>query len=73
MDRCTIDDVDKAWDKLIPNKDEFDGETVVAVDREKKVVVTLNESYFGFYFITNPDEKPSLYKERKFVNYDYLM
>ncbi|MBO7451701.1 MAG: AAA family ATPase [Clostridiales bacterium] len=73
MDRCTIDDVDKAWDKLIPNKDEFDGETVIAVDREKKVVVTLNESYFGFYFITNPDEKPSLYKERKFVNYDYLM
>jgi len=72
FDRCNIDDEDKAWDKLVPNKDEFNGELVIGVDKEKKVVVTLDNEYFGFYFITNPDEKPSLYKERKF-SYDYLM
>ena len=72
LDRESIDDEDKAWDKLVPNKDEFNGELVIGVDKEKKVVVTLDNEYFGFYFITNPDEKPSLYKERKF-SYDYLM
>jgi SpoVK/Ycf46/Vps4 family AAA+-type ATPase len=72
LDRESIDDEDKAWDKLVPNKDEFNGELVIGVDKEKKVVVTLDNEYFGFYFIMNPDEKPSLYKERKF-SYDYLM
>jgi len=72
LDRENIDDEDKSWDKLIPNKDEFNGELVIGVDKEKKVIVTLDNEYFGFYFITNPDEKPSLYKERK-LSYDYLM
>lgn len=72
LDRYNVDDEDKPWDKLIPNRDEFNGELVIGVDKEKKVVVTLDNEFFGFYFIMNPDEKPSLYKERKF-NYDYLM
>ena len=41
--------------------DEFDGEEIVAIDRKQNVIVTHYDDYCYFYFIKNPDAKPSLY------------
>ena len=45
--------------------DKFWGENVVQVEHKKNVIVTYDpdeEQYF-FYFVTNPDSKPSLYSK----------
>ena len=57
----TVDDVDKPWNKLIPNKDEFEDSIIVKIDKENKVIVTMEEDSLYFYYIENPDAKPSLY------------
>ena len=41
--------------------DEFNGEEVIAIDPKQNVVVTHYDEYCYFYFIKNPDAKPSLY------------
>lgn len=41
--------------------DEFNGEEIIAIDPKHNVVVTHYDEYCYFYFIKNPDAKPSLY------------
>ena len=58
---------DKPWTKLVPNKDRFDDDLVLAVDLEHHIVVVDDgDGYLRYILIKNPDEKPSLYQERKF-------
>lgn len=70
--RSYVEDLDKPWNKLIVDKDEFYGDKVVKVDLERKVIVTSDDDEFYFYLILNPDEKPSLYKD-KVVKYDFIL
>lgn len=62
MEYETIYNEDKAWNKLHPGKDDFNDERVVKVDVDRKIVVTKYGSRFHFYWIENPNAKPSLYK-----------
>ena len=76
MSRSYLDDEDKAWNKLIPHKDCFNGELVIGIDVEKHVVVTIDEDENGFnyYLVLNYDAKPSLYKaENGLGKYAYLL
>jgi hypothetical protein len=41
--------------------DEFDEEEIVAIDPKQNVIVTHYDDYCYFYFVKNPDAKPSLY------------
>lgn len=67
MDRLYIDGADKAWNKLVPEKDYFWRDKVIGVDLEKRVVVTAEEDgdWINYFLILNPDEKPSLYGQNK--------
>ena len=40
---------------------EFDGEEIVILDIKKGVVVTRYDDYFYWYYVSNPNKKPSLY------------
>lgn len=51
---------DKQWDKHIPKKDLFNGEMVIKVDVQKRVIVTLYNNELYFYYIKD-ETKPSLY------------
>ena len=51
---------DKQWDKHIPKKDLFNGEIVIKVDVQKRVIVTLYNNEVYFYYIKD-ETKPSLY------------
>ena len=51
---------DKQWDKHIPKKDLFNGEMVLKVDVQKRVIVTLYNNDVYFYYIKD-ETKPSLY------------
>ena len=51
---------DKQWDKHIPKKDLFNGEMVIRVDAQKRVIVTLYNNELYFYYIKD-ETKPSLY------------
>ena len=51
---------DKPWDKYRVKKDEFNGETVLKVDKERRVIVTVYDHHLFFYYIKD-DNKPSLY------------
>ena len=51
---------DKQWDKHIPKKDLFNGEMVIKVDAQKRVIVTLYNNELYFYYIKD-ETKPSLY------------
>ena len=76
MDRYYIDGIDKAWNKLIPQKDTFWKDTVIGVDVDKHVVVTVEEDadWFNYFLIMNPNEKPSLYgKNQGYAFNTYLM
>lgn len=42
--------------------DEFNEEEIVAIDLKNNVIVTIYDNYCYFYYIKNPDAKPSLYK-----------
>lgn len=67
-----VDNQEKPWNKLVPG-DYFDGQQVVKVDEVRHVVVVRYDSYLYFYYIENPDQKPSLYKNRDKANaYAYL-
>lgn len=65
--------IDKPWNKLVPGKDTFYREwlTVVKVDEKNNVVVCADScgTETWFFFIKNPKEKPSIYKENTFPNY----
>ena len=41
--------------------DEFNSETVVAVDTKKNVIITKEYDNFKYYYIKDPNSKPSLY------------
>ena len=41
--------------------EEFNGEEIVAIDPKQNVIVTHYDDYCYFYFIKDPDAKPSLY------------
>ena len=41
--------------------DEFNSETVVAVDTKKNVIITKDYDNFKYYYIKDPNSKPSLY------------
>jgi hypothetical protein len=69
FDYESIYNQDKAWNKLRTGKDKFNGEKVIKVDIEKKIVVTKFNSRFNFYFIENPTVKPSLYKDVGTLSY----
>jgi hypothetical protein len=76
MDRLYIDGTDKAWNKLIPQKDDFWGDTVIGVDVDKHVVVTAEKDgdWFNYFLIMNPNERPSLYgKNQGYAFNSYLM
>lgn len=67
-----VDDEEKPWNKLIPG-DYFNNQLVVKVDEARHVVVCRYDSYLYFYYIENPDQKPSLYKNKdKASAYAYL-
>lgn len=51
---------EKPWDKHIVKKDYFNGELVIKVDVQKRVIVTLYNNDLYFYYI-NDETKPSLY------------
>ena len=51
---------DKPWDKHIVKKDQWNGEQVIKVDKEKRVIVTYYDQHLYFYYIKE-DRKPSLY------------
>ena len=51
---------EKQWDKHIPKKDLFNGEVVIKVDIQKRVIVTLYNNDIYFYYIKD-ETKPSLY------------
>jgi len=53
----------KPWNKLIPGKDLFRGAQIVKVDEKHKVIITMDDYWYGFYLIENSSEKPSLYNE----------
>lgn len=63
---------DKSWDKLKPNKDEFNEEKVIMVDVKRQVVVTCNKGYVSFYHIDNPNQRPSLYNDDLPIHYEGL-
>lgn len=67
MDRLYVDGADKAWNKLVPEKDYFWRDKVIGVDLEKRVVVTAEDDgdWINYFLILNPDEKPSLYGQNK--------
>lgn len=60
---------DKKWNRLIPGKDYFDGNIVVGVSVQHRVVIckTYYEDSVVYYYIKD-EVNPSLYK-----NYDYAM
>lgn len=41
--------------------DEFNEEDVVAVDTKKNVIITKDYDNFKYYYIKDPNSKPSLY------------
>ena len=41
--------------------DEFNGENIVAVDTKKNVIITKDYDSFKYYYIKDPNSKPSLY------------
>jgi hypothetical protein len=47
--------------------DDFDGNPIVQIDVESRTIITYNEYYgrYYFYFISNPEAKPSLYNYKK--------
>lgn len=51
--------------------DEFNGEEVIAIDPKQNVVVTHYDEYCYFYFIKNPDAKPSLYGNEEMRYLDF--
>ena len=51
---------EKPWNKHIANKDHFTGESVIKVDVEHRVIVTLYNNNLCFYYIKE-ENKPSLY------------
>jgi len=51
---------EKPWDKHIVKKDYFNGELVIKVDVQKRVIVTLYNNDLYFYYIKD-ETKPSLY------------
>lgn len=70
-----VDDEDKAWNRLVEKRDLFNNEMVIKVFLEQHVVITRYGDSFYFYYIENPEQKPSLYNESKSINqnYDYLL
>jgi broad-specificity NMP kinase len=74
MYRSYLEDCDKPWDKHIVEKDFFDYNLVIKVDRERNVIVTYDheDGWYNFYLILNPDEKPSLYKDVS-AKYDFIL
>ena len=69
FDYETVYNQDKPWNKLKPGRDTFNGYTVIKVDIDKKVVVTKCGGALEFYFIENPNAKPSLYNSK----FDYSL
>lgn len=51
--------------------DEFNGEEIIAIDSKHNVVVTHYDEYCYFYFIKNPDAKPSLYGNEEMRYLDF--
>lgn len=47
--------------------DDFDGNPIVQIDVESRTIITYSEYYgrYYFYFISNPEAKPSLYNYKK--------
>ena len=60
---------DKPWDKYRVKKDEFNGETVLKIDKEKRVIVTIYNNSLFFYYIKD-DSKPSLYGNSGIYTYN---
>lgn len=70
-----FNDVEKAWNKYKPGDYFYNdrGEKVIKIDIKNKVVVTEYGDYMYFYYIENPDAKPSLYKNTNANNYGYIL
>ena len=72
FDYETVYNCDKPWNKLKPG-DEFYGWDVCKVDIEKKVVVVQGATNIRFYYIENPDAKPSIYGDKTQFTYGYSL
>lgn len=57
--------------KNLKINDEFNGEEIIAIDPKHNVVVTHYDEYCYFYFIKNPDAKPSLYGNEEMRYLDF--
>lgn len=65
--------VEKPWNKYKPGDYVFgSSDRVVKVDVEHRVIVAEYEEYMYFYYIENPDAKPSLYKHTD-LTYGYAL
>lgn len=53
-------DADKPWDKYQVKRDQWNGETVLKIDKDRRVIVTVYDNHLYFYYIKD-DSKPSLY------------
>ena len=62
-------EVDKPWHKYLPGKDYWNGEKVIKIDVEHRVIVTEYMSRLFFYYIKN-ENRPSLYGG---ADYGYLL
>lgn len=64
---------EKPWNKYVPGKDSFYREwlNVIQVDEKKNVIVCSEgpDDSVWFFFIKNPKEKPSIYKESSIPTY----
>lgn len=73
LDYSFVQYCEKAWNKLIPNVDYFDGDVVIKTSLENNVIVTNHNGRLYYYLIENPNEKPSLYTRPSQNDYSYLM
>jgi len=56
--------------------DSFDDEEIIMIDVKKGIVVTHYDEYCYFYFVTNPEAKPSLYSGAsgaRYIDYGYSL
>lgn len=68
-----VDDCDKPFKSMKVGETFNQDEEIIAIDTKKCYIVTKDENCLYFYYIENPDSKPSLYKNTgtTAVNYAY--
>jgi hypothetical protein len=50
----------------------YEGEPIIYIDHNRKVIVTDTEGQINYYYVTNPEEKNSNYFNEKYSKYSFL-